>query len=76
MTVGDPMTVNDLIARLTALPPEDRELPVLSSFLDLSSKTVLHDATVELVVQEVRTETIVGFHPYRDQKTVRALRIL
>jgi hypothetical protein len=78
------MTVNELIARLSAFSAAERELPVLASFFGPEERRslfgpkerrIMHDLQMGLSVQDVRTDSIVGFHPYHDQDTVRALRI-
>lgn len=70
------MTVNELIAKLSALSPEERELPVLSAFYSEHERRIKHDPKVDLSVDDVRTDTLIGFHTFHDQTTVRALRIL
>lgn len=70
------MIVRELIDQLLALPPEDQELPVLSAFVSGRKRAIKHDPNVALDVTEVRTETLIGFHTFHDQATVRALRIL
>lgn len=69
------MTVNDLIAKLSALSPEERELPVFSAFFHPGPGQFLNDPRVELRVEEVRTETLLHPHTFHGQATVRALRI-